>query len=186
MTRFLRERSYGAILVDPPWRFQTWERPTEITAKGNKSIEHYRTMTFNDIVELRIDKLAKRDCALFMWAINPMLPQALRAMSAWGFAYKTVAFTWAKTTVNDKWHVGLGYWTRANSELCLLGTVGKPKRLAKDVRQLVIASRREHSRKPDVIRANIERLVDGPYAEIFARERRPGWDCFGDQADHFQ
>jgi N6-adenosine-specific RNA methylase IME4 len=81
--------------------------------------------------------------------------------------------------------VGMGYWTRANSEACLLATRGKPKRLNADVRQGIIAPRREHSRKPDGIHARIERLVAGPYCELFARERRPGWDAWGNEVDKF-
>src|SRR5262249_24906376 len=79
----------------------------------------------------------------------------------------------------------LGYWTRSNSEVCLLATRGKPKRLNADVRQGIIAPRREHSRKPDCVHERIERLVAGPYLELFARQRRPGWDCWGYEVDKF-
>ena len=79
----------------------------------------------------------------------------------------------------------LGYWTRSNSEICLLATRGQPKRMATDVRQAIIAPRREHSRKPDGIHERIERLVAGPYCELFARQTRPGWDCWGNEVDKF-
>src|SRR4029077_4776914 len=79
----------------------------------------------------------------------------------------------------------LGYWTRSNSEGCLLATRGKPKRQNADVRQAIIAPRREHSRKPDGIHERIERLVAGPYLELFARQRRPGWDAWGNEVDKF-
>lgn len=79
----------------------------------------------------------------------------------------------------------LGYWTRSNSEVCLLATRGKPKRSNADVRQAIIAPRREHSRKPDGIHERIERLVAGPYLELFARQRRPGWDCWGNEVEKF-
>ena len=119
--------------------------------------------------------LAAPDCCLFLWATNPMLPQALDVMASWGFAYKTVAFCWAKRTKHGKWHIGTGYWTRANAELCLFGTRGKPKRLSRAVRMLVEAPVREHSRKPDEVRRRIEELVPGPYLELFARETAPNW-----------
>ena len=80
---------------------------------------------------------------------------------------------------------GLGYWTRANPEICLLATRGNPRRCAKDVRKLVVEPRRERSRKPDCVRERIERLVKGPYLELFARETKPGWDCWGNQAGLF-
>src|SRR3546814_11954276 len=83
-----------------------------------------------------------------MWCVNPMLPHALEVIDAWGFKFKTVAFTWAKrSTTGRAWHTGLGYWTRQNTEQCLLATRGKPKRIARNVPQLVVAPRREHSRK---------------------------------------
>jgi N6-adenosine-specific RNA methylase IME4 len=81
--------------------------------------------------------------------------------------------------------VGMGYWTRANSEPCLLATRGKPKRINADVRQGIIEPRREHSRKPDCVPARIERLVEGPYLELFARTQRPGWTVWGNQTDKF-
>jgi N6-adenosine-specific RNA methylase IME4 len=81
--------------------------------------------------------------------------------------------------------VGMGYWTRANTEPCLLAVRGKPRRLNADVRMGIIAPRREHSRKPDGIHERIERLVAGPYIELFACQKRPGWDCWGNQTDKF-
>jgi N6-adenosine-specific RNA methylase IME4 len=115
-----------------------------------------------------------------------MLPQAIAVMGAWGFEYKTIAFTWAKRTPTDKaWHLGLGYWTRQNSEHCLLGRRGKPKRIARDVRELVIAPRGEHSRKPDEVAAGIERLAPGPYLELFARETGPGWTSWANEVSKF-
>jgi len=81
--------------------------------------------------------------------------------------------------------MGLGYWTRANSEVCLLATRGKPKRKHADVRQAILEPRREHSRKPDCVYDRIERLVDGPYLELFARQTRPGWDSWGLEVNKF-
>jgi N6-adenosine-specific RNA methylase IME4 len=120
---------------------------------------------------------------------DPLLPRAFELLRAWGFEYKTVSFYWVKLNAKPKhesdFFTGLGYWTRANPEQCLLATRGKPSRLAKDVRRLVIERRREHSRKPDCVRERIERLVAGPYLELFARETKPGWDCWGKQSGLF-
>jgi N6-adenosine-specific RNA methylase IME4 len=80
----------------------------------------------------------------------------------------------------------MGYWTRANSEPCLLATRGKPKRVNADVRQGIVEPRREHSRKPDCVPGRIERLVDGPYLELFARTQRQGWTVWGNQTDKFE
>jgi len=146
-------------------------------------------MSFDALKALDVTQYANKDCVLFLWAVDPMLPQALELMASWGFQFKTVAFNWIKTkkhsegkTISENpFFTGMGYWTRANAELCLLGTRGKPKRLAKDVRRLLPAERREHSRKPDEIYERIERLVPGPYLELFARRERPGWTSIGDQ-----
>ena len=96
-----------------------------------------------------------------------------------------IAYWVKQNKASEGFFTGLGYWTRANPEQCLLATRGKPGRLAKDVRRLVVAPRREHSRKPDQIRELIERLVQGPYLELFARETKPGWDCWGNQVGIF-
>lgn len=183
----LKPNHYQAICCDPPWRYRTWSD----TNQKKSASRYYNLMTLDEILALPLADLAAKDCALFLWAINPMLPHALEIMGAWGFRFKTVAFCWAKTTSRTdgswapKWHAGLGFWSRANVEMCLLGVRGKPKRVAKDVRQLVIAPRREHSRKPDEIYPAIQRLVPGPYAELFARQSRPGWDTWGNETGKF-
>jgi N6-adenosine-specific RNA methylase IME4 len=182
----LPRKHFGAILGDPPWRFATW------SAKGVGRAPDYSTMSLDDIVMLPIGDLAANDSVLFLWACWPMLADALKVIEAWGFKYKTCAFSWMKA---DPYRLfaddatpfaGLGYWTRANTEPCLLATRGKPKRLNADVRQGIIAPRREHSRKPDQVYERIERLVAGPYLELFARQHRPGWTPWGDQVDKFQ
>ena len=125
---------------------------------------------------------AADDCALFLWATDPLLPRALDLIKAWGFEYKTVAFYWVKLNSAAKheadFFTRLGYWTRANPEQCLLATRGKPIRRAKDVRRLLVEKRREHSRKPDCVRDRIERLVAGPYLGLFSRETKQGWECW--------
>lgn len=186
----LERGKYGAILADPPWQFKTlWGTKT---GPGNRACG-YDTMDIPEIGELPVADLAADDCVLFMWVIWILLPEALETITKWGFEYKTCAFSWMKANVTQiqmfeteaKADIGLGYWTRANSEVCLLATRGKPKRLNADVRQGIIAPRREHSRKPDGVHERIERLVAGPYCELFARQRRSGWDTWGNQTDRF-
>ena len=117
-----------------------------------------------------------------MWVVDPLLDQAFKVIDAWGFKYKTVGFTWAKTNKNTMgFFTGLGYWTRGNPEMCLLATKGRPKRIHKDVAQLVISERKKHSEKP-LIHREIERLVDGPYLEMFARQKPyKNWDYWGNE-----
>ena len=108
------------------------------------------------------------------------------ALKRWGFRYVTVAFTWVKTTKNGHWHMGTGYYTRANPEMCLLGIAGNmglPK--SRGVRQLIVEPVREHSRKPDSLRGDIEAMFDGPYVELFARSQREGWAAWGNETSKF-
>jgi len=182
-------KHYGVIYADPPWSFKNFSEK----GTGRNAVAHYRCMEFPDLVAMQPQRWAARDCVLFMWATDPLLPKALELIEAWGFTYKTVGFYWAKTnkrvnlealSVND-FFTGLGYWSRANVEQCLLATRGSPPRLAKDVKRLVIEPRREHSRKPDQIYDRIERLAQGPYLELFARQKRRRWDRWGDQVTLF-
>jgi len=169
---------YKVIYADPPWHFRSYSKKGE----GRNATQHYDCMSISDICKLPVGDLSDDNCTLLMWAVDPMLPEALEVIKAWGFKYKTVGFTWAKQNKNDLgMFTGLGYWTRANPEMCLLATKGKPKRISKSVRQLVIDKRQEHSRKPDVIYDRIEQLLDGPYVELFARRERTGWDSWGNQ-----
>jgi N6-adenosine-specific RNA methylase IME4 len=172
---------YRAILADPPWKFATYSTK----GMGRSAEAHYDCMTLSDIAELPVREWAAEDSVLFLWTTDPLLQQALSIVSAWGFTYKTIGFVWAKsrkdhTSVSDQDHpIGTGYWARGNPELCLLATRGKPKRLSKSVRKLIVAPRREHSRKPDEIYSRIEALCEGPYLEMFSRFPRNGWDCVG-------
>lgn len=183
----LKRGHYRAILADPPWHFDVWAEGSARNASAK-----YGTMRADDIAALPVPQLAAEDCVLFVWICWPKLFDAIDVLKGWGFIYKTCAFAWLKADpyrlfADDKTpFAGMGYWTRANSEVCLLATRGKPKRLNADVRQGIIAPRREHSRKPDGIHERIERLVAGPYCELFARQRRPGWDVWGNETDKFE
>ncbi len=170
--------SYGAILADPPWSYQTWSKKNQRKAAER----YYSVMDLDAIKALPVRDIAADDCVLFLWVLNSMPHQAHEVINAWGFEYKTVAFTWVKRTTTDRtWHIGLGYWTRQNTERCLLATRGKPKRLSKSVREVIISPRREHSRKPDEVRDSIRNLVGGPYLEMFSRTTAPGWDSWGNE-----
>lgn len=199
---------YGAILADPPWRFATFSAKGRgrcpdgpIAARNmqrqNRTERHYATMTLDEIAAYPVADYAARDCVLFLWAVDPMVQQALDVGSEWGFTFKTVGFYWVKTRRNNgennkrprvssrPYPMGTGYWTRANPEQCLLFTKGRPKRVSASVEKLIISPRREHSRKPDETYERIESLVDGPYLELFARQTRRGWDAVGDQIGVF-
>lgn len=193
------EGRYAAILADPPWHWKSWsdfaDNPKAFAQiSDSRSVaKHYSLLSNDEIAALPVSDLAAPDCVLFLWFCWPQLRHALDVIDAWGFTYKTCAFAWMKANPRQidlfredaDVDMLLGYWTRANSEACLLATRGKPKRLAADVRQGIIEPRREHSRKPDCVHERIERLVAGPYLELFARQTRPGWTAWGNEVGKF-
>ena len=140
-------------------------------------------MTTPKICALPVRELAAPDCTLFLWVTFPVLNEVFDVIQAWGFTYKTVAFCWVKQNPKSSgWFFGMGNWTRANAEICLLATKGSPKRKAADVPQLIVAPREEHSKKPDETRNRIVRLMgDLPRVELFARQAPPGWDVWGNE-----
>jgi N6-adenosine-specific RNA methylase IME4 len=178
---------YRVIYADPPWTFATYSRK----GKGRSPEAYYDCMSQADIEALPVAKWAADDCVLLLWTTDPLLPRAFDVIRAWGFTYKTVGFYWAKLNKSapaliydeQSFFTGLGFWTRANPELCLLATRGHPKRRRADVKKLIVSPRREHSRKPDEAYERIEALCEGPYLEMFARAARPGWNRWGAESD---
>lgn len=172
---------YRCIAADPPWSFAT----RSAKGQGRSAEQHYGCMTIDEIKRLPVADLASPDCCLLMWVTDPMLAHGLDVISAWGFVFKTVGFYWTKRNADGSPFTGMGYYTRANPEQCLLATRGKPKRQSRSVRRWIDAPRREHSRKPDEFFKRAEKLMLGPYCELFSRQSRPGWDIWGNQAAKF-
>lgn len=177
---FRTDKKYGAIYADPPWSYR------DKALAGNRGAEcKYAVMSIADICNLPVKELAADDCALFMWITMPFLKEAFSVMSAWGFDYKTCAFTWVKQNKkSDSLFWGMGNWTRANAELCLLGIKGKPKRVDAGVHSVIISHIEEHSKKPSETRERIDRLLGTggiEKIELFARQAVEGWDCWGNE-----
>jgi N6-adenosine-specific RNA methylase IME4 len=176
---------FRTILADPPWGFITYSRghQTPHRTKG----DHYVTMSEGQLKTLPVRQMAHRDCALIMWVVDSHFPQAIDLGRAWGFEFKTgKVLTWRKTTDDgSRSRMGMGYWTRKETETAFLFTRGEPQRLSAGVRELIDAPKREHSRKPEEQYDRIEALVPGPYLELFARTTRPGWTSWGNQVDRF-
>lgn len=174
---------YAVIYADAPWAFKTHSDK----GMARSAEQHYDCMDLDAIKRLPVANLAADNCVLFSWVTDPYLEKSFEVMHAWGFQYKTVGFTWVKTNAKSAgFFTGMGYYTRSNPEMCLIGTRGRSTRLNKDVRQLVVSPRREHSRKPDEMYGHIERLFAGPYVELFARTCAPGWDAWGNHAGKFE
>lgn len=174
-------KKYGIIYADPPWHYRVYSKK----GAGRSAESHYPTMTIEKIQALPVSELADKDCALFMWITFPLLKESLSVLSAWGFKFKTIAFVWIKQNrKSDSLFWGMGYWTRANAEFCVLATKGKPKRMAKNVHQVIVSHIEEHSKKPDEARRRIVRLMgDLPRIELFARQKSAGWDVWGNEVE---
>jgi N6-adenosine-specific RNA methylase IME4 len=170
--------SYQVIYADPAWSYN------DKCHSGQRGAGYKYTVTDTEsICKLPVIKLAAENCALFMWATFPMIHDAMRVMEAWGFKYKTAAFVWVKTNKKaDTDFFGMGNWTRANAEVCLLGVRGKPKRINAAVRQVIRRPIMRHSEKPPEIRERIVQLMgDVSRVELFARTHTKGWAVWGNE-----
>jgi site-specific DNA-methyltransferase (adenine-specific) len=165
--------NYRIIYADPPWTYN------DKNNAGDRNLK-YPTMTLDEIKALPVKSISNKDSFCFLWVTNPLLNEGLDVLKAWGFEYKTIAFTWIKETENGKEFIGMGNYTRANPEICLLGKRGKPHVFSHSVRQYVRARIKNHSQKPDVIRTKIVELCgDAARIELFARSKVFDWDVWG-------
>lgn len=171
------DKKYQIIYADPPWEY------TSKSVSPNREVtNHYSTMNIENIKDLPVQTIIDKNTYLFLWVTSPNLDRGIEVLKVWGFSYKTVAFCWAKTNRDDSYFMGLGGYTRSNIELCLLGVKGKLKRVDMGIRQLIVANREEHSKKPDIIKEKIVGLYGNlPRIELFARQKTEGWDVWGNE-----
>ncbi len=175
----MKTRKYNIIYADPAWEYKD-----KASAGKRGACYKYPVMNIEDIKKLPISQIADKDCILFLWITMPKLNEVFDVIKSWGFEYKTCAFVWIKNSKHGKEFIGMGSWTRANAELLLLATKGKPERVSASIRQIVKSPVREHSRKPDEVRDLIIKLCgDLSRIELFARERVKGWDCWGNEVN---
>src|SRR3990167_7755390 len=171
----LPEKKYGVIYADPEWRFEVYSRDTGMDRSADN---HYPTSCTDEICARPVDKIAAKDCVLFLWATVPMLPDAIDVMCAWGFEYKS-HIVWLKD------RTGTGYWFRNEHELLLVGTKGNIPAPAPGTqwRSVESAAVGKHSEKPDVFYSLIEKYFPNlPKIELNARRARKGWDAWGLEA----
>jgi len=169
---------YKVICADPPWQY----KHKSLNRGGAE--RHYNTTSTAELCNIPVSNVCDDDCIMFMWATFPCLLDAITLMTAWGFTYKTIGFNWVKTNKNSGtpfW--GMGNWTRSNSEVCLIGTKGKPKRVSRSVHSVIHAPVTRHSAKPpEVLDKIVELCGDVPRLVMFSRQAVPGWDVFGNEA----
>lgn len=171
---------YQFIMADPNWKFTAWSA----RGLGKSPEQHYACAPLDQIKAMPVSALAADDCMLWLWATNPMLPQAIEVLAAWGFAYSTAGH-WVKQTKTGKLAFGTGYRLRSAGEPFLIGTRGKPKN-THSVRSVIMGPVREHSRKPEEAYAAAEALMpDAKRIDLYSRQTRSGWDSWGDEAYKF-
>lgn len=175
-------RRFATVLADPPWQFAN--RSGKI-APEHKRLTRYPTLALPEICKMPVPELLTASAHLYLWCPNALLPEGFEVMKAWGFNYKS----------NLVWHKirkdggsdgrGVGFYFRNVTELILFGTRGKNSRTLAPARSqvnLMATRKREHSRKPDEQYKIVEACSPGPYLELFARGKRPGWNSWGNQA----
>jgi len=171
---------YKIIYADPAWSYK------DKALAGNRGAGcKYDVMSIDDIKNLPVKELADKDCVLFMWVTMPKLNECFDVIKEWGFEYKTVGFTWVKLNKNKPTpFMGMGRWTRANAELCLIATKGKPSRISASVHSVIETPIERHSKKPHEARKRILELMgDLPRVELFARDKVDGWDSWGNEIE---
>lgn len=176
--------SFSTILIDPPWRFSN---RTGKMAPEHKRLKRYETLSMDEIASLPVEKIASNPSHLYLWCPNALLPDGLKIMRAWGFTYKTNIVWYKVRKDGGPDGRGVGFYFRNVTELLLFGIRGRMRTLNAGRRQtnIVISRKEEHSRKPADVYRIIEQCSPGPYVELFARERVPGWESWGDQVDSY-
>lgn len=173
---------YNVIYVDPPWSFNSKNTGGNM---NSGALAKYPTMTMQDMKDLKVGDLAADNCLLVMWYVSSQPQEALDLVNAWGFKLRNMnGFVWNKKTVKGNPFYGMGFYTRAGSEMALFATRGKPSAIVKDhsVRQVIDAVNRKHSEKPDEFRQAIVKMCgDVPRVELFARQTFDGWDSWGNE-----
>lgn len=168
------DKKYNIIYADPPWKYhENW---------GNGAvIHHYETMNFDDIVRLPVKNISADNCHLYCWVTSPFINEGLQLIKDWGFEYKQL-ITWIKTYKNGDPIMGLGYYFRVCTEFLIFAVKGKIPRITKSLKNILCSPQLKHSEKPQQFRELIvKHSGDLPRIELFARERFPGWDAWGNE-----
>jgi N6-adenosine-specific RNA methylase IME4 len=187
----LPDRRFRCILADPDWNFKS----NSTANPGRNARRHYPCSSLEDIMRLPVERYATPQAALFLWVTGPFLVKGyhIPVMRSWGFEPTAMGFVWIKLNPNalphfftmKDIHTGPGFTTRKNAEYVVIGKRGASVRINAGVHEVIIAPRREHSRKPEEVFRRIERYCDGPRLELFGRQRRPGWEVRGDEINKF-
>jgi len=171
----LPDKKYKIIYADIPWTYD------DKAQAGNRGVNFkYDLMSMEQICDLPVNQIADDDCILFLWGTWTHNQEIHKVIESWGFVYKTIGFVWIKKYSTGKNFIGMGNWTRSNTEYCLIAVKGKPKRIDAGISQVIESVPRNHSQKPDIVRGKIIQLCGNiPRIELFARTKIHGWDVWG-------
>jgi len=179
-------KKYNIVYADPAWHFSSKQLQKYSGKRFSSLDKEYINSDSKEFEKWDVEYFLDNDAACFMWTTDAHIPNAISLLNAWGFKYTTVAFIWSKKTSTGKQVATLGAWTMKNCEICLLGTRGKMLKYKKanNVYQLTEAERTNHSKKPDIFAEKIINIFgDLPRIELFARDRKTGWDVFGNEVE---
>jgi N6-adenosine-specific RNA methylase IME4 len=189
----LPEERFGLISIDPPWHFRS-RAPSQNPDSDRSPQAHYPTMDLEHIAAIPMKQIAATDCYVMLWITGPLMVAGVHNMlfKRWGCRPSSTAFVWIKLWNNFDMNqmlrtplleadlaMGTGFTTRQNAEFVMLARFGSPKILRRDIRQVIISPRREHSRKPEEFYRRAELFCAGPRIDMFAGAERPGWTSYG-------
>jgi len=171
---------FRVIVADPPWRFDD-----NLPGDGRGAAKHYKTIGNADMPHFLEDQAIEvaENAILFMWRVAALVPEAYRVVEGWGFVAKS-EITWIKTDARGrKLSFGMGRYVRHCHETAIIATRGGAFAAAShSIRSCFEAPIGRHSEKPERFYELVEQLAGGgPYLELFARRRREGWTCLGDE-----
>jgi N6-adenosine-specific RNA methylase IME4 len=169
---------FHVLCADPPWQFGD-----KLPGPSRGAEKNYKCLSLAELKAFELPPLAP-DAILLLWRVSAMQEEALSVCRAWGFVPKS-EIVWRKRTLTNKRHFGMGRYVRAEHETCLIASKGRGNILVKlrNVRSVFSAPTGRHSEKPEAFYTLVESWLEGPYAELFARQERKGWLCLGDELD---
>ncbi len=176
----MNNKKYQIIYADPPWEYNAGRCLTPESLLSGENQTPYKYMSMKDLYKLPIWLIADKNCLLFLWTTGPKLNEAFPLMEKWGFEYSTIAFVWEKEITNP------GYYTLSSVEICLIAKKGKipQPRGSRNIKQFLSERKRKHSQKPNTIRNRITEMFPmQSKIELFARQKTPGWDVWGNEVE---
>lgn len=187
----LQPGAYDFASIDSPWRWRNWSIQNNWRSPEAK----YSTMALNQIAKLPVPELLAPNGVVLVWTTWPLIAeQSLIVQNAWGLSVRTGG-AWFKRSKSGKLRVGTGFIFRSVCEPFLICAKKGHKLRGRGALNLVEmlsdlgmdGLAREHSRKPEEVYQLIESMTPGwRRADVFSRQRRPGWDSFGNERDKYQ